>query len=164
MSNKYEFSINDITSVSYVDWNEVGKMVTGVLCEVRKNEALDPWGHKKMEYILQTPEGSRICVQGRSYPKGKDKVGEDYKVIFGMGDIPLGAIMAFVYAEQAPTKTGNPAKIIKPLYKGEKDEEVLKAYQAKWGGVQSNEVKLVDTGEEITLDESPIGEDGKLKA
>jgi len=154
----YKFdATTDAVDMKYASWDKVGQQYVGVLCAVRKNDIPDKWKHKKMEYILQTPEGERLCVQGRNYPSKASVIGDDYKIIYGMSEIPLGAIMAFAYTEDRPTDDGQPAKIIKPLYKGVRDEKTLKEYQERWGSVTvvtgSPEMELKDTGEEIDLSE-----------
>lgn len=150
--SKVDPLFNDDAKVqlTYQKWEKVGDSVKGVLVEKRKNNNIDQWGHKSTEYILMTEEGKRVCVSGRAYPKGTNRVGEDFKVIFGMSEIPLGAVMGFVYDRDMENPNGNPAKIIEPRYLGEKDEAKLKEYQAKWASedettvVESTQVDDID--------------------
>jgi hypothetical protein len=126
------FSDEARVQFEYVKWEKVGDNIKGVLVEKRKNNNLDQWGHKRVEYILLTEEGKRMCVSGRAYSKGANRVGEDYKIIFGMSEIPLGAVMGFVYAKDLENDKGNDTKVIEPRYLGEKDETKLREYQEKW--------------------------------
>lgn len=126
-------------SLKYQAWKKIGDKVQGVLVEKRINTTPDKWGHTKAEYILMV-DGERVCVQGRSYPKGQG-AGTGHKVIFGMSDIPLGAEMGFVYDRDIPNDNGKPAKIVEPRYLGNRNDDVLKSYQEKFAG---------DTGESET--------------
>jgi len=139
-------------TMEFQKWEKVGDKVKGVLVDVRKNDNIDKYGNKNMEYILMTEDG-RVCVQGRSYKKGATK-GQDYRIIYGVEDIPLGAVMGFVYEEDKKTDLGT-AKIIKPKYIGERDEETLDKYRAMYatGDVQASvvEPEIKDTGEEIDV-------------
>lgn len=146
-------------SMEFQKWEKVGDKVKGILVDIRKNSNIDKYGNKNMEYILMTDNG-RVCVQGRSYTKGATK-GVDFRVIYGVEDIPLGAIMGFVYEEDKVTELGT-AKIIKPKYIGEKDDEALKKYRDMYatGDVEptQQEPVLKDTGEDIELPDVPFGD------
>lgn len=147
---------------SYPKFDKVGDYVAGVLVEKRKNDVPDPYGHKKYEYILLDGD-TRYLVGGRAYPKGSE-IGRDYKVIFGMSDIPVGAEMAFVFTEEIPSKTkGNkPTKVITPKYIGVTKPEVVAEYKKRYAtsdvaeDTQETGVELKDTGEELTLDDIPF--------
>lgn len=150
-------------NLTYPKWEKQGDKVKGTLVEKRENNTPDKWGNKNMEYILIGDNGDRICVQGRTYPKGKD-ASNGFRVIFGMDDIPLGAVMGFILDEIRETSMGNPAKIVKPKYLGDRDEKALEEYQSKFGG--SNEVTSVadttpEPEEAIDLDDIEFGEEHK---
>lgn len=153
------FSEEAKVNFEYQKWEKIGDKVKGVLVEKRKNENLDQWGHKKMEYILIADGGRRVCVSGRAYPKGLNRVGEDYKIIFGMNEIPLGAVMAFVYSKDLENDKGNDTKVIEPRYLGEKDEDVLREYQEKWNG-RNDEITVVKNqapeADEIEVEKIPL--------
>lgn len=154
MINEQELMEKGDVNVTYQKWEEVGDRVAGVLVAKRKNDVPDEWGHKKIEYILQTESGENVCVSGRAYPKGS-KVGEDYKIIFGMQDIPLGAEMMFVFERTESNSKGNDTKIIVPKYVGNRNLEVLKAYQEKWGDAPVK-VESKEEEEEINVDDIPF--------
>jgi len=155
------FGAEGKVALKYQSWDNIGDKVKGVLVEKRINNTPDKWGHTKAEYILMV-NGERVCVQGRSYSKGQGP-GTGHKVIFGMSEIPLGAIMGFVYTEDKETDQGNPAKIIEPRYLGDRDETTLKEYQEKFSGDTSSTVINEVTDNDFTVENVNEKADKALK-
>ena len=156
MINEKELEEQGDVNVTYQKWDNVGDKVAGVLVDKKKNDVLDQYGHKKIEYILIKEDGEKVCVSGRAYPRGANKVGKDYRIIFGMQDIPLGAEIMFVFESTMSNDKGNDTKIISPKYVGNRDLEVLKVYQDKWGTTTTEDEQSEEPSvTEVTTEDSP---------
>jgi hypothetical protein len=109
------------------------------------------YGYPQRNYVLVKADGSKIVVSGRNPVSKTDPL----RIIYGMEKIPLGAVMGFIYTGDKDTGKGNPAKLVEPKYLGERNEEVLKKFQAMFTLDQVKEAATSETGPVEPASEEP---------
>lgn len=129
------FSAQNALNIDFMKWENVGDKIAGTLVDKKQNTVPNKYGHLTEDYIIITEDGRKVNVQGRSYKKGAATIGKDLKVIFGMEEIPLGAVVGFIFTGTKENSNGNPTKLVEPRYAGESRPDVLAEYQGKFGGV-----------------------------
>ena len=119
------------------DWfsfKTIGDKITGIYIGKVKNDVVDNWGHKNMEYIFETTEGYKF-VSGRNYRKEENGNPDAYRILYPMLGVKPGTVMGLKYTEDRPSTRGNPMKIVDAIYpdKPSEDLEALKKFDDELG-------------------------------
>ena len=145
-------------------WDKIGDKVTGVYIGKVKNDTVDQYGKKKMEYIFKTKEGYKF-VSGRALQKGH-VAGVDYHVLFPMLDAKPGTVMGLKYVEDKDSSKGNPIKIIDAIYPDTPafEPEAIDEFNEKMGMFYNLETGEQKGGEddaevEVSVDDIPFDSD-----
>jgi len=101
----------------YFKFDKIGDRVKGTL--VGKYQSISgKYGYTQENYVLELEDGTKVTVGGRNARKS-----DGVRVIYGTEKVPMGGVCGFIFEGEKDTGKGNPAKLIRIKYLGEKNME-----------------------------------------